>query len=311
MRTLLGRRHIHCNINTLATRAEDNAVHRRDIGIVASDRQDHVLVGGNDCIGRVEPDPAGFGSAPHQNPRMHGVGALQSRGVGPGHCAQIAADIDGRQPDAAQSGNHDVGEILADAAAQRKRHRRRGGDGRGADLVDDIGFETVHHLDGGVEHRPADGKALPRIVANLRIKRHHAARKQEMCRRQRSDVAGCKRLVADRFPGRRRQRVKLDRRVDGDARCQFDCDLLVRLFDFDPGQAVAEKIQALAPVPRFWHDLQGRDMHSLTGARDRPQAQDVARMRKRRGVGAGRRLPDVLDHAGASQADSEGSLVGR
>ena len=40
-------------------------------------------------------------------------------------------------------------EVLADAAAQRKRHRRRCGDGRGADFVGDIGFETVHQLDGG------------------------------------------------------------------------------------------------------------------------------------------------------------------
>ena len=113
------------------------------------------------------------------------------------------------------------------------------------------------------------------------------------------------------FPGRRRQRVQLDRRVDGNARRQFDCDVLVRLFDFDPSQAVAEKILAFASVARFRHDLQGGDMHPLAGAGNRHQAQDVVRPRNRRGVAAARRLPDVVDHASASHADSERSLVVR
>ena len=74
--------------------------------------------------------------------------------------------------------------------------------------------------------------------------------------------------------------------IDGDARRQFDRQRLVRLFDLDPGQAVAEKILSFAPVHGFGQDLQRRDMHPLAGARNRRQAQDVTRMRHRRGVGA-------------------------
>ena len=47
MRTLLGGHHIHGNINPLPARADDDAIHRRDIGIVASDREHHVPVGDN------------------------------------------------------------------------------------------------------------------------------------------------------------------------------------------------------------------------------------------------------------------------
>jgi hypothetical protein len=42
-----------------------------------------------------------------------------------------------------------VREILADPAAQRKRHRWRRGDSSGADLIDDVGLEPVNQFDGG------------------------------------------------------------------------------------------------------------------------------------------------------------------
>jgi hypothetical protein len=53
-------------------------------------------------------------------------------------------------------------EVLADTAAQRKRHRRRGGDGRGSELVGDVGVQATHQLDGGIEHGPAVGEKLSR-----------------------------------------------------------------------------------------------------------------------------------------------------
>ncbi len=60
------------------------------------------------------------------------------RRIGARRRAQITTDIAGRQSDAPQSGDHNVGKVLADAAAQRKRHWRRGGDGGRADLIGDV-----------------------------------------------------------------------------------------------------------------------------------------------------------------------------
>ncbi len=133
---------------------------------------------------------------------MHGVGALQPRRIGPRGAAQIAADIGRRQADAAQPRNHDVREILADAAAQRERHRRRRGDGGGADLIDDVGLHAADQLDGRLQHGASRRKALPDIVADLRIERDDTAREQKMRGRQRAEVAGRKRRLADVFPGR-------------------------------------------------------------------------------------------------------------
>ena len=127
------------------------------------------------------------------------------------HGAQIAADIGRRQAEAAQPGNHDVREVLADAAAQRERHRRRGRHGGGADLVDEIGLDALHQLDRAVEHRPVRRKALARIVADLRIERDLPAREQKMRRRPRADVGDRERRVAHLLPGRRRGRRRRPR----------------------------------------------------------------------------------------------------
>ncbi len=85
----------------------------------------------------------------------------------------------------------------------------------------------------------------------------------------------------------------------------------MRLFDVDPGQAVAEEILPLALMLRLRPDLQGGDMDALAGAIDRHQAQHVVRVRHRRRIDAGRRLADVVDHASAPQAVSERSLLAR
>ena len=78
-----------------------------------------------------------------------------------------------------------------------------------------------------------------------------------------SDIAPRKCLVAHGFPGGGGERRGFGRRVDGDARRQFDREHIVRLFDVDPGQPVAEEILPFAPVPGFGNDLQGGDLHAL------------------------------------------------
>ena len=85
--------------------------------------------------------------------------------------------------------------------------------------------------------------------------------------RQRADIARCEGLVAHGFPGRRRARRKLDQRIDAHARRNLTVSVVVRLLDLDPGQAIAEKILALAPVQRFGRDLQAR-RRARAGRRD-------------------------------------------
>ena len=77
-----------------------------------------------------------------------------------------------------------------------------------------------------------------------------------MRRRQRVDVARCERLIANRLPRRRGFGVERDQRLVRHAGRQFDDERIVRLLDFDPGEAIAEKILTLTPVHGLGNDLQ-------------------------------------------------------
>jgi hypothetical protein len=70
-------------------------------------------------------------------------------------------------------------------------------------------------------------------------------------------------------------------------RRQFDRQCLVRRFDVDPGQAIAEKILSLAAALRFRADLQCRDLDALAVTIDRHLPKHMARVRHRRSVGVG------------------------
>ncbi len=234
----------------------DHAVHRRDIAVVATHSKRDVIVGGRHRIGRVEPDPAGNGAAPNQHPGMHGVGALQPGRAVARHRAQIAADIGRRQADAAQARDHDMREVLADAAPQGERHRRRGGHRGRAGVVDHVGLDPAHEVERALEDRTAGREACARIVADFRIERHHAAGEQEMRRRGRPDVGGGEDLVAHRFERRRRQQRRVAERVNRDAGGDFHGQPVVPLGQCDPGNAVAEEVLSLAPLRRLRHDLQ-------------------------------------------------------
>ena len=102
-----------------------------------------------------------------------------------------------------------------------------------------------------------------------------------MCRRQRPHIARCESFFTHRFPRRRRSRRRFDGRIDGDTCGQFDGQRLVRLLDFDPGEAIAKKILTLAPVPGLRNDLQRREMHALAITVNRRQAQHVIGVRHR------------------------------
>ena len=79
MRRSLHRQHVDRDAELLLARADDDAVDRRDVGEVAADRQNDVVVLDQDVVGRIEPDPAELGAAPHRHPGVGGVGALQAR----------------------------------------------------------------------------------------------------------------------------------------------------------------------------------------------------------------------------------------
>src|SRR5262249_40122436 len=55
---LLHRRHAHGHFEALATRCKNDAVDRRDIGVVAADGEHDVVIAGENAVGRIKPAPA-------------------------------------------------------------------------------------------------------------------------------------------------------------------------------------------------------------------------------------------------------------
>ena len=111
---------MHRHFEGFAAAAEARAAHRRGAEVIEADRHPHMGFGGADAVGRVEADPAemldiGFG------PGVAGV--LRGDAV---DAVEMAADIARRNAELARRRDEDMGEVLADAAAQREGFRRRG-----------------------------------------------------------------------------------------------------------------------------------------------------------------------------------------
>src|ERR1041385_2576768 len=85
------------DLDAVAAGRDDDAIYRGDIGIVAADREQHMVAAGEDAVGRIEPDPARIRAAPGQRPGMHGVGAREPRLAGLLHGADVSADVSHRQ----------------------------------------------------------------------------------------------------------------------------------------------------------------------------------------------------------------------
>src|SRR5258708_6556212 len=101
----------------LPARRAEHARDRGDILVVTADRDGDVVLTGEGGIGRVVADPAGFVAAPGAHPRVHRIGAGEARLAGRGNGAEEAADVAGGDADAAETRDHHIREILADAAA--------------------------------------------------------------------------------------------------------------------------------------------------------------------------------------------------
>src|SRR4029078_11715853 len=153
-----------------ATGGVNDAVERGDVGVIAADGQHHVVIAGKHVVGRIKPAPANVLATSHQHTCVHGVRAFEVVLLGV-EGSKVAADIGSGQSEAAQSGNHDVGEVLANAAPQGGRHwwsRRRGGD---AGFVNKVGFDPPHEIDGAFENRASRRETLGGISAEFRVER--------------------------------------------------------------------------------------------------------------------------------------------
>src|ERR1035437_8211453 len=111
---------MHCHFEGFAAAAKARAAHRRRAEVIQADRDPHMGFGGADPVGRVEADPSevldiGF------DPGVAGV--LLGDAI---DAVEMPAHIARRDAELARRRDENVGEVLADAAAQREGFRRRG-----------------------------------------------------------------------------------------------------------------------------------------------------------------------------------------
>ncbi|MPL73748.1 hypothetical protein SDC9_19554 [bioreactor metagenome] len=280
----------------MAARGAHHAAHRRHVGIVAADGDGDVIVAGELVVRRVELDPAGLETDPGPDPGVHRVRALEPRLAGRREGAQKARDIARRNADAAQRGDHDMGEILAHAAALREGLARRGVDGGRLGVEGHRAIERApdrHHrllrrhpgrqlLAGegrGLGHRRDAGACAQKVVRHLG---GEALLRLDLGRQpveQGGEVAA-RRRGATLDLGSELERDRTDRRMPGDR-----------------GRRVAEEIDRLAPLVGHRLDRQQPRQHPLPARDIRGQKpHQVADVIRGRGIVIIDREPDFIQH---------------
>ena len=142
--------HAHRQLALHRARALEDAARRRHVGVVAADGHANVALAGRRVVGRIESDPAQLGQQ-RFDPRVRRAVRRSIRVVS--LMEQIAAHVAARDAEPPDQRDHDVGEVLADAAARGQRIVDRRIDARALRAVLEAG---VHIASSGGARWPAD-----------------------------------------------------------------------------------------------------------------------------------------------------------
>ena len=255
-----------------------------------------MIVADEQIVGGVELKPAEGRAAPQRDPGVRGVRAFEPLLTGSRQRAQIAADVVGRQAESAQSGDHDMGEILANAAAARENLGERRRDLGRLRIIGEIGVDAPHQIEGRFENRPPLRKTFARIGGDRLQQRRQPPREQKMRRRLGVERFRCGGVRAHGLPGRGQRGGGRGSPPHRDARFKRDAQPRMRRVDPRLDEAIAEKVEPLSPPRRFGRQLDGASQHALTAVTARAQSQRAARRGNRRGVAVSRHVADVVDH---------------
>ena len=271
---------------------------RRDVLIVAADGDDDVALAGEGPVGRVVADPAGLAAAPGAHPGMHGVGALQALGAGRRNGAQEAADIGGGNADAAQAGDHQVREILADAALQLEDPARRGLDLGRLLVVAEVAVDALAEVPDDLLHGRGAREALAGVGGDLAVQRHARTAGDEMVRRIGRQRAHARRARAASLARSGETSSIAGRGLDAHAGAHADLQRGVGLAIGDRDDGVAEEIVAVRALEghRVEDDRRGDDALAAGQSRRR-HAHEVAAADDGRVVFVFELQADVVVHA--------------
>ena len=207
---------------------------------------------------------------------MRGIGTDQARLARRRPGQQVAADIARGEAKCPQAGDHQVGEILADAALllEHLHDRRRHGGCLGIEL--EFSEDFRHQRLGTDQDRRIGREAIGGIGGQLMLDTdmralEQEARRVEIFRQRRRRIVG--QAIAHGFPGQRSFQVFRQMRRDGDGHRRTDTQAVMRGVEGDPGYRVAERVLAVAPPAGLRHDLNALLLDLLPGQDARRQVQ--------------------------------------
>ncbi len=243
------------------------------------------------------PTQPSLAPAPHRDPGVGGVGALEALLARRRDRADVAGNVARRQAEPAQPRDHDVGEVLAHAVALLERLRQRRRDHGGLGVVAELRADAVHQLLGPFEHRASPREALAGVLGRWLVVRHEAAGMEVVRRRIRIERGRGVGGVADLLPGRGRGGVRRRFAVDLHRGLGRYRQRAVRLLDGHPGDPVPEEALALGGHHRRRHDVDGGGVDDLSRLVARQQPQRAVRVGDVGAVLVERDVLDVVDHA--------------
>src|SRR5882757_896615 len=152
-RRVLQRLHAYIDLQFVLPPADDHAAKRRHVSEVSAPCQSDVVLAHHAIVGRIETQPAER-RAVDGHPGMRGVSADCRFAALPGG-SNIAAYIAGGEAARAQAGNHEMREILTNAATVLEDLDNRSPIGCGAGNVFELAVDLVHEFIGCCRDRAA------------------------------------------------------------------------------------------------------------------------------------------------------------
>ena len=279
-----------------------HAPHRRNVGVVATDGQRHIVLAGLAIVGRIEIDPAARTIAARQvdgGPGMRRVGADQSRFARRRLGQQVAADIARRQAQSAKARDHDVRKILAHPLALRQRIDGRCVDFCAFGVVVEVLENTLHQVVGSLEHRPPGTETGARIGRKIVVPWDVGRREYEVDRGVVSRALVITEALAHLLPGEFASDEGVQRR-DAGLHQAFgrDHQFVVGRFQCEKGARVAVQIERFAALRGCRaHDEAVAQQLLRSGIARLQVRQVLCRFHRRRVVVAGL-VSDVQQHEG-------------
>lgn len=284
------------DLEGLFSGADGDAAEGADVGEVATPGDGDVAVAGEDVVGGVGVDPAELFAAEDGDPRVGGIGADEAFLAWRGSGFEVTADVAGGEAEGAQAGDHDLGEVLADAAALFEDFGDGGGDVGGFGIEEKVLIDAAVEVGDAVEDGASGGEGGAGVVSEGGSGGDEGGGVGEFGGGVNALFERGGAGVAQAFPGGGSKGVDGIGIVDFDEAAGDDLQLGVGAGDFEIEGGVAEVVHARGTFDGFGPDVDFMPWALLAGEGSGGQTCQVVADGYRALVGVGGAMDDAVAH---------------